>query len=67
MKNIAIAMALIALLLAAPAHAAVTAPSIAVVDQTAVLQKSDAVGGIEKQFEGRRKAFQDEARRALAP
>ena len=60
MKNIAIVIAAVIIFAAPAARAALVAPSIAIVDQIQVLEKSDAVKGIEKQFEGRRKALKDE-------
>ncbi len=60
MKKVLFSMAAMAVVFAAPVRAELPAPKVAVVDQIRILRGSDAVKGIEKQFEGRRKAFQDE-------
>lgn len=60
MKKFLLSLAVLAIFAAAPARAELPAPKVAVVDQLRILRNSDAVKSIEQQFEGRRKAFQDE-------
>ncbi|HAU28489.1 MAG TPA: hypothetical protein DCW68_00040 [Rhodospirillaceae bacterium] len=60
MKKVLFSLAMMAILTASAAQAELPVPKIAVVDQIQILRNSDAVKGIEQQFESRRKAFQDE-------